>query len=84
MLLQAILVQLRAAATTAILHPLASLLDNVLIRQSLKVGINVVGIDIHCIGIMETRGRARSQRRVVTGSTCLALVIVQVSELQVD
>jgi hypothetical protein len=59
-LLQAVFVQLRATTTTAILHPFAPLLDNVLIEQSLKVGIDVVGIDVHCVGIAETRGRARS------------------------
>jgi hypothetical protein len=32
MLLQAVFVQLRAAATTAILHPFTPLLDNVLIE----------------------------------------------------
>jgi hypothetical protein len=83
-LLQAVFVRLGAVATTAILHPFAPLLDNVLVGQSLEVGIDVVGIDIHCIGIAETRGRARSRRRVITGCACLALVVVQVRELQVD
>jgi hypothetical protein len=84
MLLQAVFVQLRAAAMTAILHPLAPLLDNVLIGQFLKVGINVVGINVHRVGIMETRGGAESQGRIITGSTCLALVVLQVGDLQVD
>jgi hypothetical protein len=44
----------------------------------LEVGINVVGIDIHCVGIAKTADGARSQEQVVTGSTCLALVVVQV------
>jgi hypothetical protein len=83
-LLQAVLMQLRAAAMTAILHPLAPLLDAVLIGQSLKVEIDVVGIDVHCVGIAETGGRARSRRRVITGSACLALIVVQVGELQID
>jgi hypothetical protein len=84
MFLQAVLVRLRAAATTAILHPLAPLLHNVLVGQSLEVGIDVVSIDVHCVGIAETGGGAKSRRRVVTGSTCLALVVVQVCELQID
>jgi hypothetical protein len=83
-LLQAVFVRLGAAATTAILHLLAPLLDNVLFGQSLEVGIDVVGIDIHCIGIAETGGGARSQEHVVTGSACLALVVLQVGDLQVD
>jgi hypothetical protein len=44
----------------------------------LEVGINVIGIDVYCIGIAKTAGGARSQEQVVTGSTCLALVVVQV------
>jgi hypothetical protein len=60
-LLQAVFVQLRAAVTTAILHLFAPLLDNVLIGQSLKVGINVISIDVYCIGIAETGDGARSQ-----------------------
>jgi hypothetical protein len=60
MLFQTIFVQLGAAATTVILHPLTPLLDNVLIGQSLEVGIDVVGIDVHRIRIAKTRGRARS------------------------
>jgi hypothetical protein len=84
MLLQAVFVRLEAAATTAILHPLAPLLDDVLIGQSLEVGIDVIGIDVHRIGIAETGGRAGSQGRVVTGCACLALVVVQVCELQVN
>jgi hypothetical protein len=83
-LFQAVFVQLRATAMTAILHLLAPLLDDILVGQSLEVRINVVSIDVHCIGIAETGGRARSQRRVVTGSACLALVVMQVSELQID
>jgi hypothetical protein len=83
-LFQAIFVRLRAAATTAILHPLAPLLDNVLVGQSLEVGIHVVGIDVHRIGIAEIKSGARSQRRIVTGSACLALVVVQVGELQIN
>jgi hypothetical protein len=59
-LLQAVFVRLRAVTTTAILHPFAPLLDDILIGQSLEVRINVVGIDVHCVGIAETRGRARS------------------------
>jgi hypothetical protein len=69
---------------TAILHPFAPLLDNFLVEQSLEVGINVVGINVHCIGVAENGGGARSQRQIVTNSTCLALVVVQVSELQVN
>jgi hypothetical protein len=53
-------VQLGATATTAILHPLASLLDDILIGQSLEVGNDVVGINVHCIGIAETKGKAKS------------------------
>jgi hypothetical protein len=83
-LLQAVLVQLRAAATTAILHPFAPLLDDVLVGQSLKVGIDVVSIDVHRIGVAETGGGARSRRRVITSCACLALVVVQVRELQID
>jgi hypothetical protein len=83
-LLQAIFVRLGAAATTAILHPFTPLLDDVLVGQSLEVGIDVVGIDIHRIGIAETGGGTRSRRRVITGCACLALVVVQVSELQID
>jgi hypothetical protein len=83
-LLQAVLVRLGAAATTAILYPLAPLLHDVLVGQSLEVGINVVSINIHCIGIAEIRGGAGSQGRVVTSCACLALVVVQVGELQVD
>jgi hypothetical protein len=60
MLFQGILVQLRAAVTIVILHSFAPLLNYILIGQSLKVGINVVGINIYCVGIAETRGRARS------------------------
>jgi hypothetical protein len=33
---------------------------------------------------METGSGAKSQRCVVTGSTCLALVVLQVGDLQVD
>jgi hypothetical protein len=80
-LLQAVLVRLEAAATTAILHPFAPLLDNVLVGQSLKVEINVVGINVYHIRIVETGGRARSQGQIVTGSACLALIVVQISEL---
>jgi hypothetical protein len=83
-LLQAIFVRLRAAATTAILHPFAPLLDNVLVGQSLEVGIDVVSIDIYRVGVAETGGGARSRGRIVTGCACLALVVVQVSELQID
>jgi hypothetical protein len=61
-LLQAVFVRLRAAATTAILHLFVPLFDNVLVEQSLEVRINVVGIDVHRVGIAKTRGRARSQR----------------------
>jgi hypothetical protein len=82
-LFQAIFVWLRAAATIAILHLFAPLLDDVLVGQSLKVGIDVVSIDVHRVGIVETRGEARSQRCVVTGSACLALVVLQVSDLQI-
>jgi hypothetical protein len=82
--LQTVLVRLRAAAMTVIFHPLAPLLDNVLVGQSLEVGINVVGIDVHCVGIAETGGGARSQGRIVTGSACLALIVLQVGDLQVD
>jgi hypothetical protein len=84
MFLQAVLVRLRAAATTAILYLLTPLLDNVLVGQSLEVGINIVGINIHCVGIAETGSGARSRRRIVTGSACLALVVLQVGDLQVD
>jgi hypothetical protein len=80
-LLQAVFVRLRAAAMTAIFHPLVPLLDNVLVGQSLEVGINVVGIDVHRVGIAETGSGARSQRRVITGSACLTLVVLQVSDL---
>jgi hypothetical protein len=59
-LLQAVLVRLRAAATTAILHLFAPLLHDVLVGQSLKVGIDVVGIDVHCVRIAESGGGARS------------------------
>jgi hypothetical protein len=83
-LLQAVLVQLRATATTVILHPLAPLLNNVLVGQSLEVGIDIVGIDVHRVGITKIRGRAKSQGRVVTGSACLALVVLQIGDLQVD
>jgi hypothetical protein len=62
MLLQAVFVRLGAAATTAILHLFVPLLDDVLVGQSLKVGIDVVSIDVHRIGIAETRGGARSRR----------------------
>jgi hypothetical protein len=61
-LLQAVFMRLRATATTAILHSFTPLLDNIFIGQSLEVGINIVGIDVYCIGITETRGGARSQR----------------------
>jgi hypothetical protein len=84
MLLQAVLVRLRAAATTAILHPLAPLLYDVLVGQSLEVGIDVVSIDVYRIGIAKTGGGAESRGRVVTGCACLALVVVQVGKLQVD
>jgi hypothetical protein len=84
MFLQAVLMQLRAAAMTAILHPFAPLLDDVFVGQSLEVGVDVIGINDHRIRITETGGRAESQRRVVTGCACLALVVVQVSELQVN
>jgi hypothetical protein len=60
MLLQAIFMQLEAAATTAILYLLAPLLDDVLVGQSLEVEIDVVSINVHRIGIAETRGGARS------------------------
>jgi hypothetical protein len=60
----------------AILHPFTLLLDNVLVGQSLEVGVNVVSIDVHRIWIAETRGGARSRGRVVTGSACLALVVL--------
>jgi hypothetical protein len=84
MLLQAVFVQLKAAAMIVILHLLAPLLDNVLIKQSLEVEIDVVGIDVHYVGIIETKGRARNQRLVITDSACLALVVVQVCELQIN
>jgi hypothetical protein len=77
-------VQLGAAATTVILHPFASLLDNVLVGQFLEVGIDIVGINIHYIGITETGDGVRGQRHVVTSSTCLALVVMQVSKLQIN
>jgi hypothetical protein len=77
-------VQLEAAATTAILHLLVPLLDNVLIGQFLEVEIDVVGIDVYCVGITETGGRAKNQGQIITGSACLALVVVQISELQID
>jgi hypothetical protein len=48
------------------------------------VGIDVVSIDVHRIGIAETGGGTRSQRRVVTGCACLALVVVQVRKLQIN
>jgi hypothetical protein len=83
-LLQAVFMRLGAAATTAILHPFAPLLDNVLVGQSLKVGIDVVGIDVHCVWIAETGGGVRSQGRIITGCACLALVVVQVGELQIN
>jgi hypothetical protein len=83
-LLQAVLVQLGAAVTTAVFYLFAPLLNDVLVGQSLEVGINVVSINIHSVRIMETEGGARSQRRVVTGSAYLALVILQVSDLQVN
>jgi hypothetical protein len=83
-LLQAVLVQLRAAAITAILHLLAPLFNDVLVGQSLEVEIDVVGIDVHRVGIAETRGGAKSQEQVVTSSACLALVVLQVGDLQVD
>jgi hypothetical protein len=60
-LLQAVLVRLGAAAMTAIFHPFALLLDDVLVGQSLEVGINVVSIDVHRIRIAETGGGARSR-----------------------
>jgi hypothetical protein len=82
--LQAIFVRLKATAMIAILHLLAPLLDNVLVGQSLEVEIDVVSIDVHCIGIAETRSRARNQRQIVTGSTYLVLVVLQISDLQVD
>jgi hypothetical protein len=69
---------------TVILHPLTPLLHDVLVGQFLEVGINVVSIDVHCVGITETGGGARSRGRVVTGCACLALVVVQVGELQVN
>jgi hypothetical protein len=53
--------RLRAAATTAILYSFTPLLDNVLIKQFLEVGIDVVGINVYCVWIVETEGRARSQ-----------------------
>jgi hypothetical protein len=84
MLLQAVFVQLQAAATTAILHPFAPLLHDVLVGQSLEVGVDVVGIDVHRVRIAETGGGARGRGRVVTGCACLALVVVQVRELQID
>jgi hypothetical protein len=83
-LLQAVFMQLRAAATTAILHLFAPLLEDVLIGQSLEVEIDVVGIDVHRVWIAKTGGRARSRRRVVTGGARLALVVLQVSDLQID
>jgi hypothetical protein len=83
-LLQAVLVRLGAVTTTAILHPFAPLLDDVLIGQSLEVGIDVVSIDVHRIGIVETGGGARSRGQIITGCACLALVVVQVYELQID
>jgi hypothetical protein len=82
-LFQAVFVQLRAATMTAILHPLAPLLDDVLVGQSLEIGINVVGINVHRIGIVKTRGRARSRRQIITGSACLALVVLQVNRVAV-
>jgi hypothetical protein len=69
---------------TAILHLLAPLLHDVLVGQSLEVEIDVVSIDVHRVGIAETGGGARSRRRIVTGCACLALVVVQVCELQID
>jgi hypothetical protein len=80
-LFQAVFMQLGATATTAILHPFAPLLDDVFIGQSLEVGINVVGINVHHVRIMKARGRARSWGWVVTSSTYLALVVLQVSDL---
>jgi hypothetical protein len=53
-LLQTVLVRLRAAAMTAILHPLAPLLDDILVGQSLEVGVNVVGVDVYRVRIAET------------------------------
>jgi hypothetical protein len=66
---------------TAILHLFAPLLNDILIGQSLEVGVDIISIDVYCVGIAETRGRARSQRQIVTGGACLALVVVQVGEL---
>jgi hypothetical protein len=76
MFLQAVFMRLEATAMIAILLPLVPLLDDVLVRKSLEVEINVVGIDVHCVGIAETEGRVRSQGQVVTSSACLALVVV--------
>jgi hypothetical protein len=83
MLLQAVFVRLRAAATIAILYPFAPLLDDVLVGQSLEVGIDVVGIDIHGVGIVETGGGARNRRRV-TKCACLVLIVLQIGDLQVN
>jgi hypothetical protein len=84
MFLQAVFVRLRAAATITILHPFTPLLDDVLVGQSLEVEVDVVGIDVHCIRIAESGGEARNRGQIVTGCACLALVVVQVGELQVD
>jgi hypothetical protein len=84
MLFQAVFVGFGPAAMIAILHPFVPLLDDILVGQSLEVGIDIIGIDVHCVGITEAESRAKSQRQVVTGSACLALVIVQVSELQIN
>jgi hypothetical protein len=84
MFLQAVFMQFRPAATTAIFHPFAPLLDDVLVGQSLEVGVDVVSINVHRVWIAETEGGARSREHIITGSACLALVVLQVGDLQVD